>query len=55
MATQSFDKTFLVTKKKNIQRFKTKLKQKNNIIVKKVDIENESKRGAILLKKLLSA
>ncbi|EIJ43782.1 hypothetical protein BegalDRAFT_2954 [Beggiatoa alba B18LD] len=54
MATQSFDKTFLVTKKKTIRRFKAKLKQKNEILVKKIDINNESKRGAILLKKSLS-
>ncbi len=55
MATKSFDKSFVVTDAKAIQRFKSKLGHTHKVVVKQIDIISESKRGIELLKKSLSA
>ena len=51
MSTQSFDKSFVVSNKDDIQKFKTKLNENHKVIVvKSRDVESDSKRGVELLK-----
>lgn len=55
MATVSFDKNFVVSDKKSIEKIYQDLAAPRRIIVKKRDYESENQRGIQLLKQRLSS
>ena len=55
MATSSFDRAFTVKSKKAAKILNDELKQPSKLVIKQRDVETESKRGADLLARFLSA
>jgi len=52
VATKSFDKSFVVTEAKAIQRFKSKFGHTNKVVIKQRDVSADTRKGIGLLKKV---
>ncbi len=52
MATASFDKSFVIKDKTAASKFRKELSKEHVVLVKKIDVEETTKKGIELLKQL---